>query len=344
MDGSIHVSIEERKALLQVYRFGTDARAARRAHIVLLIADGWSQRDVRSTVFASFKLIGECVRSWHHGGLAALLAPSAPARWPRWWAKLSNWLERKTPQDFGYFRTRWSCEILAEVLAWETGVRRSAETIRRAMRAMNWVWRRPRPVVGPVDAEYDHKVQQIHQLLARLPADETALFQDEVDVHLNPKIGSCWMPRGKQAEIVTPGNNDKQHIAGSLHWRTGTLLVSPPARQRNSRLFVQHLDYLRRNLRSYRLLHIICDNAAFHRSREVQRYLARWGHRVKLHFLPKYAPETNPIERVWWHFHETVTRNHRCHNLPQLLKHAYEWFGQHHGFYKEMSQIVGLAA
>jgi transposase len=31
----------------------------------------------------------------------------------------------------------------------------------------------------------------------------------------------------------------------------------------------------------------------------VTEYLARWGGRIKLHYLPKYAPETNPIERVW---------------------------------------------
>ena len=34
----------------------------------------------------------------------------------------------------------------------------------------------------------------------------------------------------------------------------------------------------------------ICDNAAFQRSHLVQEYLARWDHRVVLHYLPKYAP------------------------------------------------------
>jgi transposase len=50
-------------------------------------------------------------------------------------------------------------------------------------------------------------------------------------------------------------------------------------------------------------------------SLRVQQYLVRWGHRVVLHYLPKYAPQTNPIERVWWHLHETITRNHRCRTL-----------------------------
>ena len=37
-------------------------------------------------------------------------------------------------------------------------------------------------------------------------------------------LSSCWMPRGRQAQVTTPGNNDKRHLAGSLHWRTGRLL------------------------------------------------------------------------------------------------------------------------
>src|SRR5262249_16095317 len=147
------------------------------------------------------------------------------------------------------------------------------------------------------------KIRRIEHLLKTLPADETAVFQDEVDVHLNPKIGSCWMRRGQQSTVVTPGNNDKQHVAGSLPRRTGALLISSPGRPRNSQLFLKHLDDLRCRLRGFRCIHVICDNAAFHRSRAVWDYLRHWGDRIKLHFLPKYAPQTNPIERVWWNLH-----------------------------------------
>jgi len=29
------------------------------------------------------------------------------------------------------------------------------------------------------------------------------------------------MVRGQQAEVVTAGNSEKRHLAGSLHWRIG---------------------------------------------------------------------------------------------------------------------------
>lgn len=80
------------------------------------------------------------------------------------------------------------------------------------------------------------------------------------------------------------------------------------------------------------------------RSRAVQEDLSRWHHRLRLHFLPRYAPETNPIERVWWRFHETITRNHRCQSLDQLLQQAYRWFDHLRGFFREMRNTYQAAA
>ncbi len=48
------------------------------------------------------------------------------------------------------------------------------------------------------------------------------------------------------------------------------------------------------------------------------------GQRIELHFLPTDALETNPIERVWWHLHETIPRNHQCTTIEELLREVYD--------------------
>jgi transposase len=344
MDGSIRLTATERKGLLQTYR-SAPAKVGRRAHILLLLADGLSVREVRRVTYASFDLIADCLRQFRTGRVAAVTEPDGSAeRVPTWLGRVARWLATKTPEDFGYFRTRWSCETLAEVLAWEAGISKSAETVRRGLRRLGFVWRRPRPIVGPVDPDYTEKLRDIRWLLAHLPPDEAVVFQDEVDIHLNPKIGSCWMPRGQQTEVPTPGNNEKRHLAGSLVWRTGTLIVSPAGRRRNAELFVAHLDDLRCRLRGFRKVHVICDNASFHSSRLVREYLAEWGHRIELHYLPKYAPETNPIERVWWQLHETLTRNHRCRTIDELLANVFAWISSDRCFYNQELAAYATAA
>lgn len=345
MDGSIRLTAQERKMLLQAYRSGADTRIARRAHVVLLRAEGRTWQDIKESLFCSGDLISRSLKIFADGGVAAIVEPAARQRpVPAWLLMILYWLTNCTPGDFGYFRSRWSCETLAHLLAWEHHLRLSAETVRRGLHRLGFVWRRPRPVVGPSDPEYAEKMRGIRHLLATLPQDELAVFQDEVDLHLNPKIGSMWMQKGTQAKVTTPGNNRKCHIAGSLVWSTGTLLVSQPHLRRNTVQFLAHLDDLRSRLRSWKKIHVICDNARFHDSQEVKAYLRRWGHRIRIHFLPKYAPETNPIERVWWHLHETITRNHRCQSLEELIGEAYEWFEAHNNHYLEMRHTFAKAA
>jgi len=162
-------------------------------------------------------------------------------------------------------------------------------------------------------------------LLLSLPEDETVVFEDEVDLNLNPKIGSMWMLQGQQAEVVTPGDNDKCYAAGSLHWRTGKLFTTIGPK-RDGELFVRHLHELRRKLRRYRKIHVICDNAKFHHDCwAVWEFCRKYGDRVQLHCLPKYAPELNPLERAWWRLHERITRNQQCQSLEELVDLVLAW-------------------
>jgi hypothetical protein len=48
------------------------------------------------------------------------------------------------------------------------------------------------------------RINAIRRLLAGLPSGAVAVYEDEVDIHLNPKIGWDWMVRGQQKEVVTP--------------------------------------------------------------------------------------------------------------------------------------------
>jgi putative transposase len=337
MDGYLQLSAKERKTCLATYRA---ARAARRALVLVFLADGRSYRDIGTAALASPSLVRAVKRDYAAGGVDRVLGREAkPVTVAQWLIVVVRWLLQGTPRDFGFFRARWSCALLALLLWEQHRLRLSPETIRRGLHRLEFVWRRPRPVVGPRDPEHGAKLRQIRRLLGTLPADETAVFEDEVDVQLNPKIGSCWMPRGQQAAVTTPGNNEKRHLAGSLHWRTGRLLLSGPGRRRNAALFVAHLEELRCRLRAYRVLHVICDNARFHDCRLVRDYLAQHPDRIVLHYLPKYAPETNPIERVWWHLHETITRNHRCRSIDELLSEVYTWADTHETFYLQTASF-----
>jgi putative transposase len=330
MAGSIRMTPSERQALLEQYRKGSDPRVRLRAHIILLLAQGYSWALIAGVLFCSTRTIARWNLRVQDTGLTAVLGPQ-PTPQPRfgtWWSTIvAGWVTELTPRHFGFLRSRWCCGVIVLLLLEIHHLHVSPETVRRWLHREHLVWRRPRPVVGPTDPQRETKLQALRQLLASLPANEVAVCQDEVDINTNPKLGAMWMRQGEQAEVRTPGTNEKRYLAGSLNWRTGALIVTEgfPKQGRNAALFVRHLDDLRRHLLCYRKIHVICDNARFHDCRLVRQYLQRWGHRFVLHFLPKYAPDTNPIERIWWHLHEEITRNHRCQTMDDLLDLVFGW-------------------
>ncbi len=327
MDGSIRLRSAERKTALHTMRRGTDPEFRLRAHILLLLHDGQPWALIVAVLFTSTATINRWRTRYLKDGLDAVLSRRSrkPSYW--WMSLVLRWVTELSPPDFGFVRSRWTCEAVALVLREDYGIPVSRETIRRRLHEEELVWRRPRPVVGLKDPARAAKLRKLRELLHNMPANEVAVFQDEVDINTNPKIGSMWMRRGQQAEVVTPGNNEKRYVSGSLNWRTGQLILTEgkPRQGRNTDLFLAHLDDLRRRLRCYRVIHVLCDNAKPHLAKRVLEYVAKHGGRIVLHYIPKYAPETNPIERVWWHLHEEVTRNHRCRDMEALLDMVFEW-------------------
>jgi putative transposase len=351
MDGSIVLGSGERKRLLEIYR-GKEAHPAQvrlRAHIVLLLSEGRSWSLIEQILFCSTATIARWKDRFESGGVEALLEETrgrSATLLIGWTWLLVSWVKTLSPRDFGYYRSRWCCATLTLLLYSRHGVQVSAETVRRSLHEQNLVWRRPRPVLGPSDEQRRWKLRKIRELLRDLPPDEAAVFQDEVDLNLNPDIGCMWMERGRQAEVVTPGNNVKRYLSGSMSWRTGELVVTQGTR-RNAELFVAHLEDLRRRFRYCRRIHVICDNARFHTSqgsRLVRQYLAEHGDRLVLHYLPAYSPQDNPIERVWWHLHEQITRNHQCQSMEDLVQLTMAWLDEHGAFKIEGAMYERLRA
>ena len=111
---------------------------------------------------------------------------------------------------FRFARSRWSCEAVDVVLRDDYRIRVGRETVRLWLRDAGLMWRRPRPTIRARDPDQEKQVAALRSLLKGLPADETALFMDEVDVNLNPKVGCQWIRRGQQSAVETPGSNQKR--------------------------------------------------------------------------------------------------------------------------------------
>jgi transposase len=158
-------------------------------------------------------------------------------------------------------------------------------------------------------------------MLASLPKGHVAVYEDEVDIHLNPKIGFDWMVRGQQKEVVTPGRNQKRYLAGAMN-AVNREVVWVEGSRKCSQLFIELLGKLSQEYAHAKVIHVILDNYRIHHSRITQMVVASSGGKIALHFLPPYCPDENKIERLWQDLHAEVTRNHRCGSMNELMQNV----------------------
>ena len=232
----------------------------------------------------------------------------------------------RSPRDYGYLRTTWTQELLVRVAAGRTGVTVSVTTVCRLLKRHRVRLGRPKPIVGCPwpKARRLRRLRQIRKLVHSVPGNEVVVYVDEVDIHLNPKIGPDWMLCGQQKTVLTPGKNQKRYLAGALDAGTGRL-TWVEADRKTSDLFILLLWRLLKVYPQAKCIHVILDNYKIHHSQRTQLALATAGAWMRLHFLPPYCPDHNRIERVWKDLHDNVTRNHCCQTMNQLMSEVYEY-------------------
>jgi len=319
----------------------TDARFRLRCNIVLL----WDEGRSGGEVAAALQCAKSTAQRWAHrfltegeAGLRDRRAENGEAKVDADLLQALAEMLRHAPTHYGWARPNWTRELMARQLAQATGVAVSVTTIGRMLAELGARWGEPRPVVEcPWSAgAKEARIQALRRLKEALPEGEVLVYEDEVEIHLNPKIGRDWMLPGQQKAVVTPGQNVRRHVAGALDARTGRL-VWVWGKRRNSALFLDLLTALLEAYPDAERIHVILDNCGIHDSRLTQRTLATPEfRRIVLHFLPPYSPLDNPIERLWRDLHDNVTRNHSCRTIDQLahrvdhfLRLPAPWPGSH---------------
>lgn len=228
----------------------------------------------------------------------------------------------RRPTDFAFSRETWTLELLARVIAEETGIQLSPGHLWRVLRQMRVRWGRPKPVVGcPWKAERrKRRIGDLRRLARRSTDEEPVVYADEVDIHLNPRIGPDWMLPGTQRIVVTPGKNEKRYIAGAYDPKAQRMVYVEGDRKA-SWLFLNLMRALQAAYPLARKIHVILDNYVIHKSAMAVAAL-RGMARIALHFLPPYCPDENKIERQWQDLHANVTRNHSHQKMADLLQAA----------------------
>jgi transposase len=295
-------------------------------HLLLLCAAGRTPSEVATVLFCSRSSVYRIVRAYRAGTLTFEEA-TGQATQQRRLRLLTPSLKRSlhallktAPRAYGWCRTRWSCATVAVELQVRRGIHVSAETMRHWLHELGWEWKRAKVAAKDDDPQRVEKLARIRLAVEQLRAGAALFFADELDIHLLPKVGYQWMPKGKQVEVLTPGTNEKRYLAGALDLTTGTVTHCVWYRKQTG-LFLDLLETLDRIYPAPRFSHltVVADNAKIHHAHKVEQWLAAHP-RFTLRYLPTYCPRASPIERAFGDVHDKCTRNHTRKRMWHLVQ------------------------
>lgn len=150
----------QRRRLRQQLKDTSDARTYRRTLAVLELDRGRSAADIAA-------MLGVTRQSVHNWAAAFVRQPDPstlrdadrsgrpPLLAEQTEGPLSALMGR-SPQDLGYPHTDWTVPLFQQELEKDLGLRPSDETVRRGLRRLGYVWKRPRYVLDP-DPEREKK-------------------------------------------------------------------------------------------------------------------------------------------------------------------------------------------
>ena len=336
----VHLSRSVRRRLVVLSRKTRQAVVWRRCQILLKADRGQPVAQVAAAVGCDPSTVYRTLHAFETEGEGLLRPKSSPGRPPKVTAKAAQELNQalaKAPRAMGRNFSNWSAGKLAHYL----GLPVNATTIWRQLRRLGWRWRRPVRRVASPDPRYGPKKGYVRRLRQAARRGRIHLYYaDEMDLALLPTISGCWMRIGQQRQVDTPGQNQSQYVFGAVNAITGELIWVVWERKNNVGF--------RELLKAVRAAHagdalkvvIVLDNYRIHKAKAVGELVRKFKPHLRLHFLPTYSPQLNPIERLWRHCRRNVTDNTFFRSMSRLLTAIQSFLAELAGSPETVQRIV----
>ena len=149
-------------------------------------------------------------------------------------------------------------------------------------------------------------VEAYHGLKNNLKPGESIHFVDSSHPQHQTKLAFGWIKKGVRKPEKMTACQKRINLIGAINLANHQVEYTQ-ADWVNAESIKAFLTQLMENNPADTVIHLIWDNAGYHKSKEIQAFVK--DTKIKLHYLPPYSPNLNPIERLWKVMHEQTTYN-----------------------------------
>ena len=218
-----------------------------------------------------------------------------------------------------------AAEIRAYILA-KYGQNYSTSGVTKLMKQLGFAYKKPIELATQADeAKQRDFIEMYERKKNSLLPSEIIMFLDAVHPEYQSRAAHGWFQNGQKVAIKTTsgGKRLNLHAAFNLDNRDLSIIKADTI---DAVSFRKLLKKIEEDNPKVSKIYLIVDNATYHRAKKLKAWLNRPERRVKLTFLPPYAPHLNAIERLWGFMHEWVTHNKYYDTFEAFTDAIFEFF------------------
>lgn len=192
------------------------------------------------------------------------------------------------------------------------------------LHANGFRYKKPHAVPAKADRKRQEEFIAYYENLKKKVANkEPIYFADSVHPQHQTHLAYGWILKGYRKEVATTGRQYRLNFMGGI-CLDGHKIIYKQSDKVDTDSIKLFLMKLRNHHSEGKKIHVIWDNAGYHRSKEVKKYAKLLS--IKLHYLPPYSPNLNPIERLWKIMHEQVSYNKYYEKFSEFTESALCFF------------------
>jgi transposase len=197
-------------------------------------------------------------------------------------------------------------DIVAYVKA-TFNIQYSVSGLRHWLLSHGFSYKKPAIVPGKANMkEQKEWIEKYKELKRDLPSDETICFIDGVHPTHNTIVAYGWIKKGTRKEIATNSGRSRLNLSGAIDALSNKLIINEDITL-NAVSTIAFFQKIEAAYPTMKRINVFCDNARYYKNKQVHVYLR--NSKIKLHFLPPYSPNLNPIERLWKWLKQRVLYN-----------------------------------
>jgi len=293
------LSSTERAELLNRHRKERDKRVCDRIKAVLAYDEGYTYAEIAKILLLDDETIRRHIRDYvekhklapENGGSESYLSVRESL-------KLKAHLTEVT-----YLYVKDICAYVKQAFTKDY----SLSGMTKWLKANGFRYKKPQAVPAKADkARQEQFIAFYEGLKASAGGSEPIYFADSVHPEYQTQLVYGWMPKGERKGIATTPRQPRLNIIGGI-CLNGHRFFYQQADTVDADSIALFLVALRKRHPEKCLIHLIWDNAGYHKDKGIQAFAE--GLAIKLHYLPPCSPNLNPIERLWKLMRERVMYN-----------------------------------